>query len=681
MTRPAVPMYAYDVETTILVPYEGAEPSAAPHWPGNRVVWSGIASETRQHIDETGAGAWDKIANRGGPVLVAGHALGFDMLQLLWAKGEPALRWLLNPQTHLFDTQTVDYLIQGCSTPMPSLETTGARYGVAIHKDEEIAAYFESGKGFDVVVRELGHARAHAYLSSDLRGTWKTAKAQQDYINTHLPDLKPVIAVQMLALKLVILCHYFGMPIDLLKLHEMGKKNAAELAASETELQRALSELMPDDTARLPFNRETKKGGFNITSPAQLGALLFGGTAVYTTKVERGTYKTGPRRGQIKLGNHEHTSVFPGLFPGFESHSTKEDVLERIIGGKDTPETARQFLRKLLKVRELGKLDGTYFKPMEAQTRASRDGRLHGEIHMSVTNTGRKSSSKPNLQNIPNSVRAAIALLIGNKRRILTADFKQLEVVALAYLSRDPALRKALLEGKDIHGIIRKRVEKMTGSPVKRTDVKRVVFGRFYGGGAATLSAQSGIPVQVVEAIIDTLDTLFPVAAKVFRQVQAALNRDRVAIPGGGGLQQYQALYRLPSGRRLMFRTDPETGAFGFTEMKNRPIQSLATADFVPFAESELVRWLWTNIELLISGDLRIVCVVHDEIVFEVNDISLPRVADFLRGLSRDMVSRMNDTYRLSPVFDLPLAIEAGLGYSWEEAKKDESVYHYAEAA
>jgi DNA polymerase I-like protein with 3'-5' exonuclease and polymerase domains len=352
-----------------------------------------------------------------------------------------------------------------------------------------------------------------------------------------------------------------------------------------------------------------------------------------------------------------------------DTRSTDEAALSRLAAAEDTPADVQTLLKPMMARRLAAKILSTYCEPFERKAAWSVTGRLHGQFNMAVTNTGRKSSSGPNLQNIPELVRAAIAVIEG--RAILAADAKQLEVVAAAYQSRDPALRKALLDGKDIHGLIKRRVDKRTGRDVKRTDIKRIVFGRIYGGGAATLSAQSGVPIEVVREIIAALDRMFPVQAKHFHTIEAALNEARQPIKGEGAMQEYEAYYVLPTGRRLRFTT--EGGEWPYSGMKNRPIQALATGDFVPFAEMLYVALLWENIELILSGDILPIGVAHDEIDTDVSDKARPIVRQWWHRIQRQLVPALNKFYSLDPAFDLPLVIECGAGRTWAEAKKDEN--------
>lgn len=662
MTAPQ--LLSFDVETNIVDGDAGA-------WrDGTYVVLAGFAVSPEDVFTAHGLDAWRVLRARR-PVCVAGHAMSFDLCHVLKARGDDGLRWLLDPAVHFWDTQIADYLIQGCGVSMPSLEESGARFGVSIVKDTWASASFERGIGADVLMIEDG-PRLTNYLRSDLSGTYALALAQRDIVKRD-PRLVPVVATQMRALKLVAICQHFGMPIDSECLATLTQENAAAILANEGALKAALGALIENPIAREQFS---------TTSPKQLAALIFGGTITYETREQIGLYKTGVKQGMPRYRVIDHDVCFPLRVKGEpriaedgqeRAPSTGETALKYMAAQTDTPPEVKALIAPLLKERELTKLDGTYYRPIARKAAISFDGNLHGSINQAVTNTGRKSSSGPNLQNIPDLVRRAIAAPAGHV--IVAADFKQLEVVALGYLSGDPALRAVLqspnrlVPGKDVHGVVNAAANAKTGRDIKRTDVKRVVFGRIYGGGAATLSAQSGIPEEVVSPIIEQLDSAFPVAARFYRGVSRALGKARQRDAQG----EYSDL-RLPSGRLLRFRACPKTGEFAYTEMKNRPVQSFATADIVPFAEQAAVAWLAQDPARLTERRVVPIVVVHDEIVFLVRADAVDELRAFLRELQARMVENLNLWYSMPIPLDLPLDISVGVGPSWFAAKEAATV-------
>lgn len=650
-------LFAYDTETNIVDHVAGA-------WrDGTYVVLSGMMADGQETPTLCpGNGAWRLIydATQRGPVIVAGQNLTFDLCHTMKEAGALGLRWLLSPRVSLWDTQVVDYLLSGCSRSMPSLEESGAQFGVHIKKDEWASSAFEKGIGADILYAE-NPQRLRDYLASDVVGTLRLARAQAAYLRDKVPGMRQVVRTQMRVIKLVVLCQHLGLPINRDVLARLTAANLAELAANESTLKAALDALMPNDIARAYFK---------ASSPAQLAALLYGGTIEYDERVPVGVYKTGAKVGQPRYKIVTHAVTFPphvseradSKNPD-NTRPTGESTLESIAVEEDTPDRVRALVRPMLKHRELSKLDSTYYQTIAEKIKQSVDGRLHGDLNQAVTNTGRKSSSGPNLQNIPDAVREAIEAEQGYT--ILCVDAKQLEVIGLALLSGDPALRKALKRGDDIHGIVQARAVARVGHDIARTDVKRVVFGRFYGGGAATLSAQSGIPITVVRTILEELDAAFPVAANFYKKVRAVLIR-RAYVDASG---QRVSTYPLPSGRLLHFVVG-EDGQFKYTEMKNRAVQSYATGDIVPYIEQAYIEWLQKDPSRIISGRIRPLVSVHDELVQEVRNDALDEAKAFFVELQANIVPMLNAWYGIDPPIDLPLVFSLGTGRSWLEAKK-----------
>jgi DNA polymerase I-like protein with 3'-5' exonuclease and polymerase domains len=639
---------AFDVETTITDGEAGA-------WRlGNRVVLSGEFHEPGQPYITEDLAAWHRIERAiadGRTIRLAGHNLTFDLCHALRADPTSrALHTLLAPNLILWDTQIVDFLISGCANTWATLEESGARFGVPIAKDPWASEAFAKGIGADVLCAQDAPRLRH-YLESDLVGTLALAKAQYAHVTENATGLRRVIQTQMQVVKFVVLCQHYGMPIDARVLHDAAALEEMALTEAETQLRSVLHALIPH-----PFARSE----FNLNSPTQLKALLYGGTVVYTQRTEIGKYKTGARIGAPRYRLDDVPIEFPALIPQFDGASTKESALQIALANISADDPARALIGAILAVREHSKLVTTYYRPIAAKLPISHGGNLYGDLNMAATNTGRKSSSNPNLQNIPDSVRESIKAPPGYV--IMAVDAKQLEVIGLGYMSRCPDLREALKARKDIHGIVKTRSDGLTGKDTKRTDIKRVVFGRFYGGGAKTLSGQSGVPMSIVQTIVSELDNAFPGAARFYKRVKTALIRNQRA--------RDHSFYTLPSGRLLRFDIYPEDKDFGFSEMKNRPIQSFATADVIPFVEMCLLKWLAENLGLLTDRRVLPLVTVHDEIVLLVRADTVQMMRDYWATFARECVTRLNAWFKLSPPLDLPLDFSLGVGDTWKAAKE-----------
>jgi DNA polymerase I-like protein with 3'-5' exonuclease and polymerase domains len=654
----------FDVETKIV------DETPSPHRLGAGVVLWGLRYAIPNGDDPYAAGPGQaitqlstaRITHAAFPArpLIIGHSLTFDIGHLLRGVEDvkAAIAWLLSDDVQLFDTQIAAYLLRGCGLRQPSLERVAQDYGVEFTKDEWVSAAFDKGIGADVLLAE-DPERFKRYLEGDLSTTGKVFKYQRRDLQAN-QRLARVVAVQMRVLKMVILAEYFGMPIDRDVLMRLTKETEARTVIVQKELKACLEAVITHPLAQ----RE-----FNAGSPKQLSALLYGGRVTYKERVPAGVFKTGKKTGQTRYAIVKHDVAFPPLTTG-KSASTDEAALISISVRTNNP-AASALAKAILDARSPAKLLSTYYRPIAAAIKVSTDERLHGQFNMATTNTGRKSSSNPNLQNIPDEARAAIKAAPG--RIICAADWSQLEVVNAAFLSGCPKLRKIILSGESLHDMVKTMVEKRLGYEVKKTDVKRVVFGRIYGGGAETLAAQSGVPIDTVQEIIDALDRLSPVLAgfwkKVVEPALLAAKKPLRKIDDPG--QFWQSMYELPTGRLIHFET-PRPGfppRFAVPEMKNRPIQSIATADYVPFTESLQLEWLAKRPQLLIDGDVMPIAMVHDETVFDVSQgKGESAMRAMFKWLQMEAIKRYNEYFSID--FDLPIALQMGFGDSWLSAKE-----------
>ena len=166
--------------------------------------------------------------------------------------------------------------------------------------------------------------------------------------------------------------------------------------------------------------------------------------------------------------------------------------------------------------REYSKLLNTYLGPLPSLISAD-DGRLHTHFNQTVAATGRLSTSNPNLQSIPirtelgRSIRSAFVAEPG--RKLLSADYSQVELRILAHVSGEPKLREAFQRGDDIHAATAAEVlgkEQASLTKEERNRAKAVNFGIIYGISAFGLSDQLDISREEAGAYIDTYLARFP---------------------------------------------------------------------------------------------------------------------------------------------------------------------------
>jgi DNA polymerase-1 len=349
---------------------------------------------------------------------------------------------------------------------------------------------------------------------------------------------------------------------------------------------------------------------FNVASTRELAQVLF--TELELPVLKR--LKTGP--------------------------STDQDVLEKLAEQHELP-------RLVLEHRALAKLKGTYVDALP-QLVDPADGRIHTTFHQAGAATGRLSSSDPNLQNIPirtelsRRIRAAFVAPPG--RRLLSADYSQIELRILAHYSEDPALLEAFREREDVHtrtaaetfGVAREAV-----TPEMRRVAKMLNFGIAYGLSAFGLSQRLDLPGAEAQGIISRY---FERYAGVKRYVEQAVEEAR---RNGESRTLYGRVRAMPE---IASRNPALRGAAERTAI-NMPIQGTA-ADIVKIAMVRLHEALARE-----RPDAKLLLQVHDELVLEVAEGDLAATAEIVK---REMEG--------AATLAVPLDVEVGQGHSWAEA-------------
>jgi len=292
--------------------------------------------------------------------------------------------------------------------------------------------------------------------------------------------------------------------------------------------------------------------------------------------------------------------------PSCSTYSTDSSVLE-ILSKEDVVP------KMILRYRTLMKLQSTYVDALPEYVN-SETGRVHTNLNQTGTATGRLSSRDPNLQNIPirseEGRRIRSAFIAEDGHTLLSADYSQIELVVLAHLSGDSALKKAFMSGNDVHSetgslIFDKPVEEITKDD--RRIAKTINFGIMYGMSPFRLGRDLGIPRARAENFIKSyfdkysgirifMDKVIADAEKTGK-VSTLMGRERF-IPGINSRNKTEK-----SGARRM--------------AVNTPIQGSA-ADIVKLAMLKLAHRLREE-----NLNSRMILQVHDELIFEVPDSEL----------------------------------------------------------
>lgn len=353
---------------------------------------------------------------------------------------------------------------------------------------------------------------------------------------------------------------------------------------------------------------------FNINSPKQLGVILFEkqGLPLSATKKT----KTG--------------------------YSTAADVLERLAHESE-------LVRKILDYRQITKLQSTYI--LGLQDYILTDDKIHTRYVQDLTQTGRLSSTDPNLQNIPIRLEQGrlIRKAFGPSEAdwlLLSSDYSQIELRVLAHISGDEHLIDGFKQGADIHTATAMRVfgiekpEEVTAND--RRNAKAVNFGVVYGISDFGLSNNLGISRQAAKTYIETYFERYPgIKAYMDRIVEEARTKGYVETI-------FKRRRELPDiqSRNFNLRSFAERTAI------NSPIQGSA-ADILKLAMIELDKQLTSR-----GLRARMLLQVHDEIVLEVPKEELDQVQDLVKETMEKAVS-----------LSVPLLVDQSSGQTWYEAK------------
>ncbi len=320
--------------------------------------------------------------------------------------------------------------------------------------------------------------------------------------------------------------------------------------------------------------------------------------------------------------------------------STAEPVMRDLAAlGHELPEVILQY-------RGLTKLKNTYTDKLPEQIDAKTK-RIHTSYNQAVAATGRLSSGDPNLQNIPIRTKAGRrvrqAFIAPPGRRIVAADYSQIELRIMAHLSQDKGLLSAFANNQDVHRATAAEVFGVALDQVsdeQRRNAKAINFGLMYGMSAFGLGRQLGIVRQQAQRHMDRYFDHYP-------GVQEYMDET-------GQTAKKQGYVETLFGRRLYLRDINARGAKGKAALRaaiNAPLQGSA-ADIIKRAMLSVDAWLTSG-----AVDALMIMQVHDELVFEAAESAVDALVAGARA-------------RMSAAADLsvPLLVDCGVGANWDEA-------------
>ncbi len=386
-----------------------------------------------------------------------------------------------------------------------------------------------------------------------------------------------------------------GVRIDAVTLRDFGRELETEIAALEARIYEAAG------------------GHFNLSSPRQLGDVLFGKLAIDEKAAHTAT-------GQ---------------------YVTSEDVLQKYAA-------KHPIVADILDWRAAEKLKSTYADKLPGCISAA-DGRVHTHFSQAFTETGRLASSDPNLQNIPvrtergKRIRAAVVARDDN-HVLVSADYSQIELRIMAALSGDEAMLEAFRSGRDIHTETASRVFKVAPgavTPEQRSRCKMVNFGIIYGISVFGLGQRLGISRTEAGAFIDEYFIQYPGVRSFMEKAVADAREKGYAETVLGRRRSLRDI----SSRNGTVRQAAERNAI------NTPVQGSA-ADLIKMAMVRVDRALRAE-----GLRARLVLQIHDELLLDVPKDEEPRVREIVREA---MLGAWD--------FGVPLEVEIGSGSTWLDA-------------
>lgn len=397
-----------------------------------------------------------------------------------------------------------------------------------------------------------------------------------------------------------------GIRLDQRYLEDLEYDLDEKIAEAQRHFAEAVTELWdPREYVKDTGSKSTPKF-FNMKSPAQLKWLL--------TKVV-----------------------------GRQINSTAKEEIDELLEecGDDIP-----MLAALKQIRKYSKYLDTYVSGLRKVV--TSDGRIHCSYNLHGTETGRLSSSEPNMQNIPRDKVIKNLFIAAPGKTLLQFDYSQVELRVLAYLSQDKFLKGVYQDGKDLHDAVATEMFGPDFTKEQRVQAKTINFGIAYGRGASNIAQVFKMKIFEAQKLIDNWFRQMPGVEKWIR------DQRRLSV----GSEPPTTIM----GRERHFILTHENYNHVQNEGVNFPIQSIASDMTLC---SLLAMHEWIRQEGL-EDQVKIVATVHDSIILEAdNDPGL------VVYLAKEVKNIMEQTpCKYLPNLDFPFVADVEVGYKWGELSK-----------
>ena len=674
-----------DVENTVT--HRGGKLHLDPFETNNKLVMVGVLDDFGVHrihtyhhnevsvltIDDP-KGLQDQLDEA---TVLIGHNIAHDLLWL-WECG-------FVYDGPVYDTMLTEYVLQrGVKQPL-SLDACAERYSLDTQKQDTMKEYLKKG----VSVDDIPYGELREYLLADLHATQELMQEQHTKLHTEKNStLWPTINLTNEVCVTLARIYQRGFTVD----HSALLAVKVEFENEHTEIKRGLDRqvkaLMGDTPVNLsspeqlsqliysrkptekslwptlfdPFSsvekfRTTVKNNSSLINKTNAGVCKTckGYGSKYKSKKDGNRYKN-PTKCATCNGEgvvYNKTADVAGLrlvapspkwvtANGFSTNKIHLENLENLARSNGLDQACK-FLHD---VRRLSALETYLSSFIEGiNTHIKPDGRLHVRLTQHMTSTGRFSGRDPNMQNMPrgNTFPVKRVFISRFKRgKIFEADFAQLEFRTAAFLSQDQVAIKEVKEGFDVHSYTQKIISD-AGQPITRQDAKTHTFAPLYGATGYGRTASEAAYYRH-----------FNEKYKGFASWHKTLAHDALT----------KRAIRTPSGREFSFPDvmRKQNGQVShFTQIKNYPVQSFATADIVPIAllaiESELIH-----------AQSCIVNTVHDSIVIDMHPDEDALVTQVLRTVEDNLIGLIQQRWGVD--FNVPLTLDAKVGVNWMETKE-----------
>jgi DNA polymerase I-like protein with 3'-5' exonuclease and polymerase domains len=607
-------------------------------------------------------------------ILIA-HNAAYDLMWL-WESG-------FKYDGPVFDTMLGEYVLQRGQKQPLSLQACAERYELDTKKQDTLKEYFKKGYS----TRDIPHTELSEYLSADLHATQQLSDKLMRQLQSDSSSLNDTVVLTNQVCVTLARIYQRGFKVDLDVLEEVRQEFEQEKCQLVDDLQVHVRKVMGDTP-------------INLNSPEQLSWVIYGRKVIdkhdwatmidpympddefrqlVATRTQR-MYRTNAVQcptckgsGYIrKTKKNGQPFAKPSKCPECGTSGFLFNPTDTMAGFKFKPPTAKwasangfstsknnlQLLEAgakskgmddavefLYKVRRLSAVD-TYLSSFVdgISNYTKQDGMLHVSLLQHRTSTGRLSGANPNMQNMPRGGTFPVKKVFVSRwdgGKVLEADFAQLEFRAAAYLSQDGVAIEEVSTGFDVHAYTAKVITD-AGQHTSRQDAKAHTFAPLYGAsGYGRTKAEAAYYEHFNEKYTGVSDWHS-------RLAKEAITTQKIVTPSGREFS-FPDVVRKANGRVSYF-----------TQIKNYPVQSFATADIVPIALLHIDK-------LLDNMQSCVVNTVHDSIVIDVHPDEEDAVIQVIENTNNELPNLI--TLRWGIDFNVPLLLESKIGPNWLDTK------------